>query len=335
MHISKWIFLLLVGPLVVGCGRFEALDVSDIPSLSPTRNGEDSPEKEGEDSSEEDTGAAPEEENNTAPPSSDQTPPADEMDPMLPPADPNPPKDDAGPIPPPPADEEPPPPQIKNPKILVFSKTKGYRHRSISTGRKALKKIADKHSWEIEFTEDASEFSMEKLANKHLIIFLCTTGDILNSRQQRAMEEFIRSGKGFVGIHSAVDTEYGWSWYGDLIAQGYFESHPSVQDAEISFENTSHMAQPKITTPFIIKDEFYDLRKNPRPHGATILQSVSEDTYKGGKMGDDHPVSWARTFDGGRSFVTTLGHTDSAYSNVQFLEIVEAGMFYSLGIPAQ
>ena len=106
-------------------------------------------------------------------------------------------------------------------KVLVFSKTEGFRHSSIPNGIIAIERLGQQHDFTVDATEDASAFTFENLQQYEAIIFLSTTGDVLNRNQQDTFERYIRNGGGFVGIHAASDTEYNWSWYGELVG-AYF-----------------------------------------------------------------------------------------------------------------
>lgn len=110
-------------------------------------------------------------------------------------------------------------------KVLVFSKTEGFRHNSIDEGIAAIQQLGLDNNFGVDATEDASLFTTENLNQYAAVIFLSTTGNVLNSEQQTAFEQYIQSGGGFVGIHAASDTEYDWPWYGGLVG-AYFDSHP-------------------------------------------------------------------------------------------------------------
>src|SRR5258708_6199038 len=101
--------------------------------------------------------------------------------------------------------------------FLFFSKTGGVRHESIPDGIAAVKKLGARYHFEVDTTENATRFNPENLSRYKAVIFMSTTGDVLNAEQQNAFEEFIRGGGGFVGIHAATDTEYEWPWYGKLV----------------------------------------------------------------------------------------------------------------------
>jgi type 1 glutamine amidotransferase len=205
--------------------------------------------------------------------------------------------------------------------ILVFSKTAGFRHDSIPAGHEMFKELAAKNDFSVESTEDASLFNTARLAAFDAVVFMNTTGNVLDETQQQAFEAFIRSGKGFVGIHAASDTEYEWPWFGKLVG-AYFRSHPHIQDAEIKVEDPKHPTMRAWTeSPFRRKDEWYDFRDNPRSE-VKVLASLNTKSYEGSKMGDDHPIIWCREFDGGRTWYTGFGHTKETYAEPQFRQMI-------------
>ena len=103
---------------------------------------------------------------------------------------------------------------FEKPKVLVFSKTEGFRHASIEAGKAAFEKMASEKGFIAEFTEDASRFTNANLKQFNAVVFLNTTGDVLNNEQQEEFERYIQAGGGYLGIHSATDCEYDWPWYG-------------------------------------------------------------------------------------------------------------------------
>lgn len=216
--------------------------------------------------------------------------------------------------------------------ILVFSKTKGYRHQSIGAGQKALQKMAQEKNFTVSFSEDAEQFTDANLKKFHAVVFLNTTGDILNEQQQNAFERYIQAGGGYVGIHSATDTEYDWPWYGKL-AGAYFLDHPStpsnVQKGRFIVQLKNHWATQGMPDEFERSDEFYSFR-NISPKINTIL-TIDEKSYIGGKNPDFHPMSWYQDYDGGRAFYTAMGHTDETYSEPLFLRHLWAGIHYASG----
>lgn len=205
-------------------------------------------------------------------------------------------------------------------RVLVFSRTAGYRHSSIEPGIAALERLAREHEFSLTATEDASVFSESGLADYDVVLFLSTTGDVLDTAQQLAFESFIRSGRGYVGVHAASDTEYDWPWYGGLIGT-YFRDHPDVQSASILVENTSHPATAHLPATWTRRDEWYAFKENPRGR-VEVLMCLDESTYEHavGSMGADHPIAWYHEYEGGRAFYTGLGHTEESYQEPAFLE---------------
>lgn len=215
-------------------------------------------------------------------------------------------------------------------RILVFSKTMAFRHDSISVGVAALTKLGEDHGFRVEATEDAARFSDSRLHGVDAVVFLNTTGDILDETQQAAFERYIRGGGGFVGIHSAADTEYGWAFYARLLG-AQFISHPPIQRATVVVTDRGHPSTSHLPERWETVDEWYDFRANPRGR-VHILASLDETTYDGGFMGADHPISWFQVYDGGRSWYTAKGHTRESYADPQFLQHLLGGIRFAARI---
>ena len=115
--------------------------------------------------------------------------------------------------------------------ILVFSKTEGYRHASIEAGKTAFKKMAAEKGFTVDFSEDATKFTTANLKQYNAVVFLSTTGDVLNDMQQQEFERYIQAGGGFLGIHAAADCEYDWPWYGKLVG-AWFLDHPNPNNIQ-------------------------------------------------------------------------------------------------------
>lgn len=208
--------------------------------------------------------------------------------------------------------------------VLVFSKTAGFRHDSIPAGHEAMRKLAQQHGWKVESTEDAAVFTDANLKRFKVVVFLCTTGDVLNEAQEKAFEGFISGGGGWVGIHSATDTEYGWPWYGEMIGGAYFKSHPHIQPADIIVED-KHPTVAMLPPIWKRTDEWYCFRANPRGK-VDVHARLDTKTYQGSTMGEDHPVIWSREVAKGRAWYTAGGHTKESYSEDLFLKHVAAGV---------
>lgn len=220
--------------------------------------------------------------------------------------------------------------------VLIFSKTAGWHHTSVNEGVTALKAMAENHHFNIDWQEDANLINSKNLAKFDVVLFLQTTGDILNDEQQKALEEFIQSGKGFVGVHSASDTEYDWPWYGKLIGR-HFKIHPQIQTARLSVIDDKFPGLEYFPKSSLWTEEWYEFGEELSPDLHYIL-SVDESTYdpkadwgqnKGIGMGKFHPVSWYQYIDGGRSFYTALGHMGVSYSNKAFIEHLYGGIYWA------
>jgi type 1 glutamine amidotransferase len=222
-------------------------------------------------------------------------------------------------------------PQTRPDRILVFSKTTGFRHGSIEPGIAALRNLGAANGFEVDATEDAGQFTTANLGRYGAVVFLSTTGDVLNDAQQAAFMTFIRRGGGYVGIHAAADTEYFWPWYGDLMG-AYFARHPAPARARIRVENRDHPSTRALPDPWVRTDEWYDFQRNPRRHGVTVLLTLDESSYPGGQMGSDHPIAWYHEFDGGRAWYTAGGHTDESFSEPEFLQHLLGGIRYAAGL---
>ncbi len=215
--------------------------------------------------------------------------------------------------------------------VLVFTKTAGFRHESIPTGIMAITSLGDEQHFHVDSSEDAAVFTDANLARYRVIIFLNTTGDILDLSQQAAFERFVQRGGGFVGIHSATDTEYDWEWYGRLVG-AYFDSHPPIQMATVSVVDATHLSTLQLPTAWTRNDEWYNFRADPSPQ-VSVLMQVDEMTYTGGTMSKNHPISWCHEYDGGRAWYTAMGHTTESYSDPLFLRHISGGIRWAAGLP--
>ena len=204
------------------------------------------------------------------------------------------------------------PEQPSGRQVLVFSKTKGWVHTSIPDGIKALSQLGRENGFLVDTTKDAAFFNDETLKKYDAVVFLSTTGDVLNAEQQAAFERYIQAGGGFVGIHSAACTEYEWPWFGNMMG-AHFANHPhnpGVRKATVLINDKDHPATTGLPDEWVRDDEWYNY-KSFYP-GINVLASLDETTYVGGTHGSHHPIAWYHEFDGGRSFYTGGGHEPEA-----------------------
>ncbi len=213
-------------------------------------------------------------------------------------------------------------------KILVFSKTNGYRHSAIPNGKTAIEKLGQENGFYVDASEDSLVFTEDNLKKYAAVVFLNTTGNILDYKQEAAFERYIQAGGGYVGIHSATDTEYDWVWYAKLVGAN-FESHPKQQNAKINVVDKNHASTKHLPDVWDRFDEWYNFKNfNKDVH---VLVKIDEKSYEGGKMGDDHPMAWYHDYDGGRSFYTEFGHTEESYKDSNFLKHILGGIQYAIG----
>jgi type 1 glutamine amidotransferase len=217
--------------------------------------------------------------------------------------------------------------------VLVFSKTAGFRHDSIPAGIAAMQALGEQNNFWVDSTEDTSVFADESLVGYRAVIFLNTTGDVLDPGEQAAFERFIRRGGGFVGIHAASDTEYDWPWYGGLVGT-YFRRHPAIQSATLNVVDASHGSTRHLPIKWTRTDEWYNFTHDLYPD-VTVLIRIDERSYRGGTMGADHPISWYHSYDGGRVWYTAIGHTIDSYSEPLFLQHLLGGINWAAGVISQ
>ena len=212
--------------------------------------------------------------------------------------------------------------------VLVFSKTEQFRHSSIEAGIKAIEGLGKKHDFKVYATEDSEIFKEKTLKEYNVVVFLNTTGDILNDAQQIEFNRFIQAGGGFVGVHAAADTEYKWEWYGKLVG-AYFNGHPNnpnVREADIQVVQADHISSKGLPQKWHCADEWYNYKDiNP---DINVILNLDETSYEGGTNGESHPIAWYHEFDGGRSWYTGRGHTDEAFAEPHFLDHLWGGIDY-------
>jgi type 1 glutamine amidotransferase len=204
-------------------------------------------------------------------------------------------------------------PTVDGADILVFHGTEGFHHDSIPAGVAAIREVGEDLGLVVADTDASSVFAGDGLDGVSVVVFLNTTGDVLDAGQEDALEAFVGAGGGFLGIHSAADTEYEWDWYGELIG-ARFVAHPAVQPAEVAIVG-GHAITEGLPDTATITDEWYDFDMLDSAGDRTVLATLDEESYQGGSMGESHPISWAHDFSGGRSVYLGFGHTDEVFAD--------------------
>ncbi len=221
--------------------------------------------------------------------------------------------------------------------VLVFSKTAGWHHDAIPAGVAAIQQLGKLHDFGVMWTEDPARVMNDKeLAKYKAVVFLLTTGDVLNDEQQAVFERYIRAGGGFVGVHSASDTEYDWPFYTRMVGH-MFHIHPAIQTATMTVEERNFPGMDRFARRFLATEEWYEFGA-PTSARLHYLLSVDESTYKpqadwgarkGKGMGKFHPMSWYQDYEGGRAFYTALGHLPATYGDPAFMHHLYGGIYWA------
>ena len=221
-----------------------------------------------------------------------------------------------------------------SPRVLVFSRTMGYRHASIDPGIEAIRAIGQADGFDVEATEDPTIFEPDRLGGYAAVVIHSTSEDVLNEAQQQAFTGYIRGGGGFAGVHAAADTEYDWPWYGRLVG-AYFAGHPNdpnVREGVLRVADPDHPSTETLPDPWIRQDEWYEFGE--LEPGLNVLLDIDERSYK--RPEEDpapapRPIAWYHEFDGGRAWYTALGHTSESFSEPAFLDHLRGGLRYAMG----
>ncbi|MDP6479689.1 MAG: ThuA domain-containing protein [Phycisphaerales bacterium] len=215
------------------------------------------------------------------------------------------------------------------PGVLVFSRTGGYRHASIEQGQELIQSLGQGR-WRVVLTEDPSVFTPERLAGFEVVVFLQTTGDVLDDAGEAAVEQYVRGGGGLVGIHAAADGERDWPFFGrEILGGAWFKSHPAIQEAAIVVDDRYHPSTRHLDRTWPRTDEWYDYAQSPRG-GVHVIASLDESSYEGGQMGSDHPIVWCAAVGAGAAFYTGLGHTQESYAEPAFQRHIEGGIKWAM-----
>lgn len=216
-----------------------------------------------------------------------------------------------------------------NKRVLLFTKTAGYHHASIPAGVKAFQLIGQQNHWEMDTTTNSEYFTEANLKKYAAVVFLNTSGNVLDTVQKTELQRYIEAGGGYLGIHCASSTEKSWVWYGHLVG-AVFTKHPEPQDGVINIIDHSNPATAYLPARWAWKDEWYNFRDIQKDN-IHVLLMADESSYKGGENGPYHPLAWYHEYDGGRAFYTALGHFDAAYTIPLFVKHLQAGLQYAIG----
>ncbi|MFD4603828.1 ThuA domain-containing protein [Streptomyces sp. NPDC058464] len=220
-------------------------------------------------------------------------------------------------------------PALNSHRVVVFTRTLGYRHESIESAVALLVRMGEAQGWTVCPTENPDELS-SLLPDADTVVFASTSGEVLTSEARDLLVEHVSRGGGFAGVHAAACTEYAWPYYGRLVG-ARFAGHPPYQRGTVLVEDQDHPATEHLPRVWDFEDEWYDFDVSPRAH-VRVLASADESTYAGGGMGHDHPLAWCHDSCGGRVFYTALGHAVEAYADPDFQAHLMGGLRYTLGL---
>ncbi len=216
-------------------------------------------------------------------------------------------------------------------RVLVFSKTLGFRHDSIPDGITAIQQLGAANGFAVDASENSSVFTPNNLARYRAIIFLNPSGDILDATQKAVFRQYIENGGAWVGIHNPTAlTLEGWDWYTKLLCARYV-SEITTEPATLQIINTTHVSTVGLPNPWNFTTEAYNFDVNPKTNGALVLINLDETSVSGGTMGSDHPYSWYHPFDGGRVWYTTGGANSPDFTDPNFLKHILGGIRYAVG----
>jgi len=234
-------------------------------------------------------------------------------------------------------------------RLLVFTKTAGYRHANLGPSlaeginppldpknvvHHEMLKIASENGWHLDYTEDVKE--MRDLNGYQAIVFFSTSRDILDDSAKTALRQYIRAGGGFVAIHNAFGTLYNWPYYEGLLGGANFYNHGQFREGDVEITDNKDASTQGLPKRWHFKDEWYNLI--PFPTHVRFLATVDEKSWPAGSgdrlappgpspsrypyvvgqmpgHGAFHPVAWCQYYDGGKVWATTLGHDAGIFAN--------------------
>lgn len=223
-------------------------------------------------------------------------------------------------------------------KILVFNKCEGYVHSSIPVADKMLEIMGKKTgAFEVTITDDTNMLDPEKLAGYDAIILNNTTQWKLNDPKQReALLNFVKGGKGLIGIHAATDNFYNWPEGAEMMG-GLFDGHPWVAEGTwaVKIDEPKHTLNKGFDNKgFTVKDELYQIKAPYSRDKLRVLASLDMSKAQnkvGGRKDNDNPLSWIHDYGKGRVFYCAFGHNDEVFWNKGIVQHYLDGIQWALG----
>jgi len=227
------------------------------------------------------------------------------------------------------------------PAILLFSKTTGFRHgESIDASKPVIQALAKKNNWYIYETEEGGVFNPAQLAKFSTVIFNNSTGEVINDEQKRALEQYVENGGSLMGVHGAGDDSHHWDWYEQHLLGAKFSHHPinpQFQLTDVLLDAPKDSLFRGLPSRWAHTDEWYVFFENPRQKGFNIVYTINGATInpsgnmlfvstKNFGMGKDHPVAWYKQTGKGKTFYTSMGHSESVWQNANFVKLLETAL---------
>lgn len=223
------------------------------------------------------------------------------------------------------------------PRLLLFEKMNGFRDGpSVDAANAAFRAMADRKGWAIVATEKGGAINPSTLRKFDAVIWNNVSGDVLTLSQRQALQRYVEGGGAFIAVHgSAGDPVYFWDWYVDRLIGARFMGHPmgpQFQDARVVVDDESHPVAKALPREWVMKDEWYSFRTNPRAAGARVIATLDESSYKPGGMMNrdlrmgDHPIAWTNCVGKGRMFYSAIGHLPETYAHPVHVAVLESAI---------
>lgn len=228
----------------------------------------------------------------------------------------------------------------KNVKVLVYTKNgKGYVHDNIPRAVTSIQKLGKENGFIVDSSSDASVMTEHNLKQYTMLIFASTNNDVFDTDIQRlAFRRYIEAGGGFVGIHSVTGTERNWKWFKNMLG-GTFAWHAKFQKFKVKILESSHPSVKGLPKEWEKEDEFYFAKelfpgiKTIAANDITTLNTT--DTVErnlivknAGLYSELYPSVWTHEYDGGYTWVTTLGHHKKDYSDPVYMQLILQGISF-------
>jgi glucose/arabinose dehydrogenase/PKD repeat protein/type 1 glutamine amidotransferase len=215
-------------------------------------------------------------------------------------------------------------------QVLVFTKTAGVRRPSIPDGVRTIRALAADNGFTVTVTQDSAAFTPANLATFRAVVFLNTTGNVLNPTEEKAFEGYIRAGGGYVGVHAAAETEPDWAFYQDLVGTRVTGAS-GVEEGNVQVADRAHPSTETVPRTLTLTEEWYNFAANVRG-SEHVLATADERSFAGGTMGFDHPIAWCQDHVGGRSWYTGLGHSIESYRSNAVRKHLLGGIEWAAGV---